>query len=77
MWFNGPPSRPSGLIASKIERFFNFDVGTAADDDAIDFNCATSEVRKIEYLVPGRDLRILTDGAELFISVDAGEAITP
>lgn len=77
LWFNGPPSRPSGLIASKIERFFNFDVGTAADDDAIDFNCATSEVRKIEYLVPGRDLTILTDGAELFISVDAGEAITP
>ena len=77
LWFNGPPARPSGLIASKIERFFNFDVGTAADDDAIDFNCATSEVRKIEYLIPGRDLTVLTDGAEMYISVDEGEAITP
>tara|TARA_B100001939_G_scaffold96612_1_gene83075 strand:- start:7430 stop:9544 length:2115 start_codon:yes stop_codon:yes gene_type:complete len=77
LWFNGPPARPSGLVASKIEQFFNFDVGTAADDDAIDFNCATSEVRKIEYLVPGRDLTVLTDGAEMYISVDEGEAITP
>ena len=77
LWFNGPPARPSGLVASKIEQFFNFDVGTAADDDSIDFNCATSEVRKIEYLIPGRDLTILTDGAELFVSVDEGEAITP
>lgn len=77
LWFNGPPSRPSGLIASKIEQFFNFDVGTALDDDAIDFNCATSEVRRVEYLIPGRDLTILTDGAELFTSVDEGEAITP
>lgn len=77
LWFNGPPSRPSGLIASKIEQFFNFDVGTAADDDSIDFNCATSEVRKIEYLIPGRDLTVLTDGAEMYISVDDGEAITP
>lgn len=77
LWFNGPPARPSGLVASKIEQFFNFDVGTAADDDSIDFNCATSEVRKIEYLIPGRDLTVLTDGAELFISVDEGEAITP
>lgn len=77
LWFNGPPARPSGLIASKIEQFFNFDVGTAADDDSIDFNCATSEVRKIEYLIPGRDLTVLTDGAELYVSVDEGEAITP
>jgi hypothetical protein len=77
LWLNGPPARPSGLVASKIEQFFNFDVGTAASDDAIDFSCATSEVRRIQYIIPGRDLTILTDGAELYTSVDAGEAITP
>lgn len=77
LWFNGPPARPSGLIASKIEQFFNFDVGEALDDDSIDFTCATSEVRKVEYIIPGRDLTILCDGAELYTSVDDGEAITP
>ena len=77
LWFNGPRTRPSALVASKTEQFFNFDVGTALDDDAIDFNAATSEVRKIEYLIPGRDLTIFTDGAEMFTSVDDGEALTP
>ena len=77
LWFNGPPARPSGLVASKIEQFFNFDVGEALDDDSIDFTCATSEVRKVEYIIPGRDLTILCDGAELYTSVDDGEAITP
>ena len=77
LWFNGPRTRPSALLASKTEQFFNFDVGTALDDDAIDFNAATSEVRKIEYLIPGRDLTIFTDGAEMFTSVDDGEALTP
>tara|TARA_Y100001970_G_scaffold257205_1_gene335636 strand:+ start:2074 stop:4182 length:2109 start_codon:yes stop_codon:yes gene_type:complete len=77
LWFAGSPGRPSGIIASKVEQFFNFDVGTALDDEAIDFSAATSEVRKIEYLIPGRDLTIFTDGAEMFTSVDDGEAITP
>ena len=77
LWFNGPRTRPSALLASKTEQFFNFDVGEALDDDAIDFNAATSEVRKIEYLIPGRDLTIFTDGAEMYTSVDDGEALTP
>ena len=77
LWFNGPPTRPSALLASKTEQFFNFDVGEALDDDAIDFNAATSEVRTIEYLIPGRDLTIFTDGAEMYTSVDDGEALTP
>lgn len=77
LWFAGSPSRPSGIIASKIEQFFNFDVGTGLADDAIDFTCATSEVRKIEYIIPGRDLTYMCDGAELYTSVDEGEAITP
>jgi hypothetical protein len=77
LWMNGSPGRPGGLVASKIEQFFNFDVGIAKDDDSISFSIVTTGVNRIQYLVSGRDMTIMTDGAELYTTVAPGETITP
>jgi hypothetical protein len=36
LWFGGTPSQPDGLWASRTGYYYNFDLGKAEDDDAID-----------------------------------------
>ena len=38
LWYGGTIGQPDGLWGSKTGTFFNFDVGDAADNDAIDIN---------------------------------------
>lgn len=77
LWMNGGAGRPNGVVASRLQEFFDFELGTALDDEAIDFSIATTQVKRVEYIVPGRDLTFMCDGAELYTSVADGEAITP
>ena len=73
LWFFRINSRPSTIIASKIEQFFNLDIGDATDSDAID---ATGEFDPVLYAVADRGLWLLTSGSEVEVVSGDKEAIT-
>ena len=55
LWFGGSSSRPSTLWGSRVNDFFNFDLGRARDDEGIDITLDTDQVNAIQgYLLePG------------------------
>lgn len=75
--FAGTLDEPDTLFFSKIGKFANFDLGDAADDDAIQVTAATGDVNEIRYLVSNRDLQIFAAGAELYIPTFQNQALTP
>ena len=58
LWFGGTPSQPDGIWGSKTGRYFNFDLGKADDDDALDLDAATGVNNQIRHLVSNRDLQV-------------------
>ncbi|MAH46077.1 hypothetical protein CMI37_09605 [Candidatus Pacearchaeota archaeon] len=74
LWFGGSQSRPQTLWASQIADFYNFDVDTGEDDDAIDVTLDTNQINGIVALMPSRHLQIFTIGGEFYI---ASSPITP
>jgi hypothetical protein len=75
LWLGGLRSRPATLLASKVGSFFDLNKGTSLDDEAIDITLDTDEVNAIYNLHSGRNLTILTSGAEHAITV--APPITP
>ena len=75
LWMGGFRSRPSSIMASKVGLYFDFDQGTALDDEAIHVTIDSRQVNKIYQIVSGRTLQIFTAGAE-FAEV-GGSIITP
>ena len=67
LWFGGTLAQPDGIWGSKSGLFFNFDIGDAEDNDALDLTANVGEIFSIRHLVSNRDLQIFTTGAELFI----------
>ena len=67
LWFGGTLSQPDGIWGSRSGEYFNFDVGDAEDNDALDLTANVGEIFSIRHLVSNRDLQIFTTGAELFI----------
>lgn len=78
LWLAGLKSRPSGLLASRVSEFFNFDVGTASATDAIDVDVSGDQVNEIRHLVSSKELQLFTDGGEFYIPASSDtSAITP
>ena len=75
--FGGTLSEPDSIWMSKIGSFFNFDVGEAADNEAISLVAATGDVNEIRYMISNRDLQVFTAGSELYIPTYLNQAITP
>jgi len=75
--FGGSIFEPDTLWLSQSGEFFNFDVGTGLDAEAINMIAATGDVNEIRYLVSYRDLLIFTDSAELYVPTYLNQAITP
>ena len=75
--FGGTLAEPDSVWMSKIGRFFNFDVGEAADADSIALVAATGDVNEIRYMVSNRDLQVFTASSELYIPTFLNQAITP
>ena len=75
--FAGTLDEPDTLFFSKVGRFSNFDIGDAADDDAIQVTAATGDVNEIRYLVSNRDLQIFAAAAELYIPTFQNQPLTP
>ncbi len=77
LWFGGTLAQPDGIWGSKSGLFFNFDIGDAEDNDALDLTANVGEIFSIRHLVSNRDLQIFTSGAELFIPTVQGKPVTP
>jgi hypothetical protein len=75
--FGGTISEPDTIWMSKLGGFFNFDVGEAEDNDAINIVAATGDVNEIRYLKSNRDLQVFTLSDELYIPTYLNQAITP
>lgn len=69
MW--GMASRPSTILGSRQEFFFDFDIGSALPSDAID---ATGAFDPVLHLIDSRGLFALTDGGEVLISGGDGKS---
>ena len=72
--FAGAKSRPSGLWLSKIGAYFNFDVGAAADDDAIWEGVAGARLR---YVNGSRFLVLFGDRDFYYVPTSATNPLTP
>ena len=72
--FAGSRDLPNRVWMSKTSDITNFDLGTALDDEAIEFSLLTDQVDAIRAVVAGRHLQLLTAGAEWMVS---GEPLTP
>lgn len=77
LWLANSGQRPQSIWGSIVGDFFNFDIGSSADDEAIDFTIDDNAVNAILFLVSGRNLQIFTTGGEFFISTAVGSPITP
>ena len=60
LWFGGTIAQPDGIWASQTGEYFNFDVGDAEDNDALDLTASIGEINTIRHIVSNRDLQIFT-----------------
>ena len=67
MWFGGSKKRPQSLWGSVTNDFYNFDLGTALDDESIYVTLDTDQVNAITAVFAGRHLQIFTTGGEFYM----------
>jgi len=67
LWFSNSSKLPQTLWGSVTGDFWNFDRGSARDDQAIDITLDTDSVNAILYLVSGPHLQIFTTGGEFHV----------
>ena len=74
MVIGGSRDLPNRLWFSKSSDLFNFDLGKALDDEAIEFGILSDQVNAIKAVVSTRHLLVFTTGAEWMVS---GDPLTP
>lgn len=77
LWFGGTPAQPDGLWSSKINQYFNFDVGEGLDNDSIQITIGSEHISNIRHMVSNRDLQVFTATGEFYVPRSANAAITP
>ena len=77
LWFGGTLGQPDGIWASRSGLYYNFDVGNAEDDDALDLIASIGEINTIRHIVSNRDLQMFTSTSEMYIPAFADKPITP
>ena len=70
----GSKSLTNRLWFSKTAEFMNFDLGTALDDEAIEFDIFSDKVNEIISVFSGRHLQVFTSDSEWMIT---GNPLTP
>ena len=66
--FGGTPSAPNNIWMSKVGDYYNFDVGSGLDDDAVYVTLLSARHHQISTLVSSDTLQILTSVGEWAIS---------
>ena len=75
--FAGTISQPDSIFMSKSAQYYNFDVGTAEDNDSIQITASIGEINQIRHLVSNRDLQIFTATSEMYIPSFQNKPLTP
>lgn len=73
----GSPSQPTGFWASKSGAFFNWDVGTATDGDAIVESIFGSQAGPVRHMVAQERLQIFTESDAWRATGSVDKPITP
>ena len=78
LWLASTPVDPSALWSSKIGQYFNFDVGTALDNESIQATLGTNQqIAEIKHLSAERDLLIFTSTGEYYAPKNLDSTLTP
>lgn len=77
LWFGGSGSRPQTVWGSKILGFYDFDLGSGENDEAIEFTIDDDQVNAIVNIFAGRTLQVFTTGGEFFTPLNLNSTITP
>lgn len=77
LWLGGVGERPQTVLASQVDDFFNFEEGSAFDDEALNFTLDDNQVNQIEKLFAGRGLQIFTTGGEFVVASSSSDPVTP
>ena len=77
LWFGGSKDRPSTIWGSKVDLFFDFDIGGGKADDAIDVTIDDDKVNAIVNIFPGRNMQVFTTGGEFYIPQTETDPIKP
>ena len=75
--FAGTTSQPDSVFMSKSGKYYNFDVGDASDNDAIQVTASIGEINQIRHLVSNRDLQIFTASSEMYVPAFQNQPVTP
>lgn len=70
----GSRDLPNRLWFSRSGTPFNFDLGTALDDEAIEFALVSDQANAIRAVFSGQNLQVFTSGGEWMVS---GDPLTP
>ena len=77
LWFGGTPAQPDYLWASASGEYFNFDVGSGADNDSIELSGGFGAFSQVRHLVSNRDLQVFANTSESFVPALTERPITP
>lgn len=77
LYFGGSKSRRNTIWGSRVIDYFNFDLGTGLDDEAVEATINTSQYNAIVNIEGQNDLRIFTTGGEFVVATPASGGLTP
>ena len=77
LWYGGTLGQPDGLWGSKTGTFFNFDVGEAEDNDALDLTASIGDINTIRHIISNKDLHVFTSTDEFIVPALQGAVTTP
>jgi hypothetical protein len=77
LWFGGAKNLPSHLFSSKVGLFYNFDSGTALDDESIQASIAADKVNTINHIISAGTLQVYTDQGEFYCPESQDNPLSP
>ena len=77
LYFGGSKQRTNTIWGSRVINYFDFDPGTALDDEGLEATIATNQFNAIVQVESQADLRVFTTGGEFIIANSEGSPITP
>ena len=77
LWFGGTLAQPDGLWGSQSGEFFNFNAGTALDNQSIQLSSSVGQLDSIKHLVSNRDLQVFTESSEFIVPAFENTPVTP
>lgn len=76
LWLGGSLSQPDALWASRINQFFNFDVGEGLDNESIQVTIGSDDISNVKHLVSNRHLQIFTSTSEYYVPRNQNTTVT-